>query len=143
VATSYRSLQEVQIVCVNSVIDYGASPGHMTQRTRLPRESLEQRSADCIDGTVLMASLLEGASLHPAPVLVPGHAFVGWETWEGSGQWQFLETTLIGSGDFAAACESGRRQHEEYKKYYGDRLKPHSVARLHERGIPDSEARSS
>src|SRR4029077_11411867 len=82
-----------------------AGPGQITQRTRLPRESLRHKSANCIDGTVLMASLLEAASLHPAIVLVPGHAFVGWETWEGSDEWDYLETTMIASHDFEAARE--------------------------------------
>jgi hypothetical protein len=73
----YRSLKEAGLTYVNSVIDYCAGPGQITQRTRLPRESLAQKSANCIDGTVLMASLLEGASLNLALVLVPGHAFLG------------------------------------------------------------------
>jgi len=59
VAALYRSLQAAQIVYVNSVIDFGAPFGIATQRTRLPRESLGQRSANCIDGTVLLASLME------------------------------------------------------------------------------------
>jgi hypothetical protein len=109
----YQSLREAGLTYVNSVIDYGAALGQFTQRTRLPRESLAQKSANCIDGTVLFASLLEGASLHPALVLVPGHAFVGWETWDDSGEWAYLETTLIGSAEFEAACQSARRQYEK------------------------------
>ena len=50
-----------------------------------------------------MASLLEAASLQPAIVLVPGHAFVAWETWEGTDEWDYLETTMIASHDFEAA----------------------------------------
>ncbi len=99
----FETLKEAGISYVDSVIDFGAGPGQVTQRTRLPRESLRRKSANCIDGTVLMASLLEAASLHPAIVLVPGHAFVGWETWEGTDQWDYLETTMIASHDFEAA----------------------------------------
>ena len=46
----------------------------------LPRESLADKEANCINGTVLFASLLEGISMSPAIVLVPGHAFLAWET---------------------------------------------------------------
>jgi hypothetical protein len=72
----------------------------------LPRESLFDKQANCIDGTVLFASLLEGISMRPAIVLVPGHAFVAWETWTSSGEWRYLETTMIGTSTFEQACLS-------------------------------------
>ena len=93
---------------MDSVIDFGTRPGQITPRTRLPRESLRHKSTNCIDGTVLMASLLEAASLQPAIVLVPGHAFVAWETWDGTDEWDYLETTMIASHDFEEA-----RQHTD------------------------------
>ena len=104
----YNALKEAGITYVNSIIDFGAGPGLLTQRTRLPRESLRHRNANCIDGTVLFASLLESASLHAGIVLVPGHAFVAWEKWPGSDEWDYLETTMIGTHDFAAANARGR-----------------------------------
>jgi len=135
VAALYQSLRETEIAYVNSVIDYGAPAGMTTQRTRLPRESLAQRSANCIDGTVLLASLMEGISLNPAIVLVPGHAFVGWETWHGSNEWRSLETTLIGTADFEAAHKSGQRQYEEFSKFSKNKIKLHSLQTLRARGI--------
>jgi hypothetical protein len=135
VAALYQSLRETEIVYVNSVIDYGAPPGMTTQRTRLPRESIAQRSANCIDGTVLLASLVEGISLNPAIVLVPGHAFVGWEAWHGSEEWRFLETTLMGTTEFEAARQSGQRQYEQFSKFGSHRLKLHSLRDLRARGI--------
>jgi hypothetical protein len=110
----FETLKDAGISYVDSVIDFGAGPGQITQRTRLPRESLRHKSANCIDGTVLFASLLEAASLQPAIVLVPGHAFVGWETWEGSDEWDYLETTLIASHDFDAARQRARSLFERY-----------------------------
>ena len=135
VAALYQALREAEIVYVNSVIDYGAPAGMTTQRTRLPRESLAQRSANCIDGTVLLASLLEGVSLNPAIVLVPGHAFLGWEAWQGSDDWRFLETTLIGAADFEAAHQSGQRQYEQFGKFGRNKIKLHSLQALRARGI--------
>ena len=104
----YDALKAEDIVYVNSVLSFGATEGECSQRVRLPRESIENRSANCIDGTVLMASILEAASLNPGIVLVPGHAFLAWETQDGNGQWDFLETTMIGSHDFEAAHKAGR-----------------------------------
>jgi len=137
VEAMYRVLKEAEITYINSVIDYGAPPGQAIQRTRLPRESLAGRAANCIDGTVLFASLLEGASLNPAIVLIPGHAFVGWETWDGSDEWSFLETTMIGSHDFEAACRSGQKQYDEAKKR--GRLTMHKLIELRARGIVPME----
>jgi hypothetical protein len=68
-------------------------------------------------------------------VLVPGHAFVGWEAWAGSGDWRFLETTLIGTADFEAARKSGERQHEQFSKFSRDKIKLHSLQDLRARGI--------
>jgi hypothetical protein len=114
VCALFETLKAEGLSYIDSVIDFGAGPGQVTQRTRLPRESLRHKSANCIDGTVLMASLLEAASLHPAIVLVPGHAFVAWETWEGSDEWDYLETTLIASHDFEAARQRARSLFERF-----------------------------
>jgi len=129
----YQSLKEAGITYINSVIDFGAGPGQVTQRTRLPRESLSRRAANCIDGSVLFASLLEGSSLNAALVLVPGHAFVGWEVWDSSDDWKFLETTMIGSHDFEAACISGERQYEQAKLFDSARLVMHRLGDLRAR----------
>lgn len=135
VAAVFGSLKEAGLAYVNSVIDYGAA-GHATQRTRLPREALAARSANCIDGAVLVASLLEGASLNAGLVLVPGHAFVGWQAGDDdTAEWRFLETTMIGGHDFEAACRSAQRQFEEVRDYYPERVRLHPLAALRQRGI--------
>lgn len=111
----YRVLQLVDIAYVNSALCFGALPGVLAQRIRLPRESLAQRSANCIDGTVLFASLLEAASLHPGIVVIPGHTFLAWETRDNSGTWDYLETVLLGSQSFARAQAQGRKLAEKYQ----------------------------
>jgi hypothetical protein len=131
----YAALREAEITYVNSVIDYGAGPGQQTQRTRLPRESLAGKRANCIDGSVLFASLLEGASLNAALVIVPGHAFVAWEAWPASDDWRYLETTLIGTADFDDACRSGQRLQEVYQSHSPSPLRMHRLADLRARGI--------
>src|SRR5262249_13731247 len=52
VKSLYQALKEAGLTYVTSAIDYGAPEGQLTQRTRLPRESLAQKGANCIDGTV-------------------------------------------------------------------------------------------
>ena len=87
--------------------------------------------------TVLFASLLEAISLHPAIVLVPGHAFLGWETWTGAGEWKFLETTLIGTSTFEQACKSAElTRHATYKAKGQVRLWPLKQLRVKHKITP-------
>jgi hypothetical protein len=103
------------LVYINSPLNFGKQEGQITQRVRLPVTSLQDHKsrANCLDGAVLYASLLELASLQPLLVIVPGHAFVAWRTWQDLDDYEFLETTLTGTEDFEAALETGRRQYEE------------------------------
>lgn len=103
----YEALAASGARYVNSVIDFTPESGSATQRVRLPRESLKNTSANCIDGTLLMASLLEAVSLNPAIVIIPGHAFLAWETWRNNGNWRYLETTMMSTHSFADACQRG------------------------------------
>lgn len=111
----FEALKARDLTYINSLVSLGAAAGAQMQRVRLPREALEYRSANCIDGTVLMASVLEFASLNPGIVLVPGHAFLAWQPTRNSGEWDFLETTLISSGDFEAANTRGRVLAKHYR----------------------------
>lgn len=106
--------QEANLTYINSPLNMGRQAGQVTQRVRLPSESLAAGgSANCIDGAVLFASLLELASLEPLLVIVPGHAFVGWRIWRGLNQYEFLETTMIGASDFASAQRVGQQEYDE------------------------------
>lgn len=110
---------EAGITYVNSVVAFSPEDGAINQRVRLPRESLEDKQANCIDGTVLFASLLEAASLNPALVIVPQHAFVAWETWTGSNEWRYLETTMIGSHTFQEARQYAENNAQLYQAIAG------------------------
>jgi hypothetical protein len=78
------------------------------QRTRLPAEVLASTNAQCLEGTLLFATLLESIGIKPIIVVVPGHAFVGWKTVAADGTGGkplFLETTMVGNADFKAAVK--------------------------------------
>jgi hypothetical protein len=115
VRTIFAALkQDANVVYINSPLNLGKQAGQVTQRVRLPTESLAAgSSANCIDGTVLFASLLELASIDPFIVIVPGHAFAGWRIWQGVSQYEFLETTMIGSDDFDAAQQTAQAQYDD------------------------------
>jgi hypothetical protein len=120
----FDAIKKAEITYVNSVIDFNPQQGAASQRVRLPRESLADKAANCIDGTVLFASLLEGISLSPAIVIVPGHAFLAWETWRGNNEWRFLETTMIASSTFEQACDSAEKTAAHYKRIQRLRMWP-------------------
>lgn len=105
--------KKVELAYVNSPFACGAQPGQVIQTVRLPRESLEMRSANCIDGTVLYASLMKLANLNPVIVLQTGHAFIGWETWPKSREYEFLETTLTLEKSFEKAYERGMEEYQD------------------------------
>ena len=61
----------------------------------MPDAVLENGSGICIETAVLMASVLESASMHAMIVFTPGHAQTAVETWSGSGQYFLIETTML------------------------------------------------
>lgn len=106
--------EESKIAYVNSTVAFNPEQNATSQRVRLPRECLDEGSANCIDGTLLFASLLEAASLTSAIVLTPGHAFVGWLDQPDTDSWSYLETTMIGTNSFEEALDIGNRKAKTY-----------------------------
>lgn len=120
----YEALKAAEIVYVNSVDAFGGVDGQFLQRVRTPSESLACKSANCIDGTVLMASLLEATGIEAGIVFVPGHAYLSWLKRKPATRdrlppelehptshldmWEYIETTLIGGGSFEQAREHAR-----------------------------------
>jgi len=72
----FEALRAAGITYISSTVAFSPEDGPSTQRIRLPRESLKDQAANCIDGTVLFASLLEAMSLNVALVVTRNHAFV-------------------------------------------------------------------
>ncbi len=103
------------LVYVNAPLSLGKQRGHITQRVRLPLTSLnkDKSRANCIDGAVLYASLLELAGIDPLLAIVPGHAFVGWRIWQDVDDYEFLETTMTGTETFETAWQAGQKQYAQ------------------------------
>lgn len=106
----YEAVKARDLVYINSILVSGAAAHTAAQRVRTPREALETRSANCLDGTVLMASVLEAASLSAAIAICPGHAFLAWESLSDSDDWRYLETTMLATHSFADAMAEGQKQ---------------------------------
>ena len=70
-----------------------------SQRVRTFDDALESSQINCVDGSVLFASLLRAINIEPILVRTPGHMFVGYYTDSSHKDMNFLETTMIGDVD--------------------------------------------
>lgn len=152
----YTTLQARRFTYSNIPSDYFGAVG---QHVRLPAESLAGGAgANCIDGTVLFASLLELAGMEPVLIVRRqpggggGHAYVGVKARPSNYNphdpvmfaapatiWA-VETTMLGSDTFAAAQSRATAvRYEDFSNYAA--MRPGAdyyevdVAALRNRGI--------
>lgn len=86
-----------------------------SQVVRFPLDSVNNAQANCIDGTVLMASVLRKIGLDPIIVLGPGHAMLGYSTTGNPKDGiTVIETTMIGTAGFADAQRAGNAKFSEW-----------------------------
>jgi len=69
-----------------------------SQSVRFIDETIREQQANCVDGSVLFASVLYKIGIDPVLVLLPGHMFVGYYVDRQHRRIEFLETTLLGHG---------------------------------------------
>lgn len=67
------------------------------QHIRLLDESINNGQANCVDGSVLLASLLRKITIEPFLVHVPGHCYLAFFLDEEGKELTAIETTMIGS----------------------------------------------
>jgi len=89
------------------------------QRIKFPSETLSTKTGNCIETTVLFASIFEALEMNAVIILRPGHAYVGVETQNGSGYYYFIETTMLGNEDvtFYDALDQGYANFDEDKPH--------------------------
>jgi hypothetical protein len=104
----FRALQHAGISYVSSLFVMGEHV-NQAQRIRLPAETLQLASANCMDVSVAFASAAENVGLEPVVVIVPGHAFVGVRLQRGSERVLYLDLTVLPDGSFAAAAARAGR----------------------------------
>ncbi len=68
------------------------------QTVRFLDDSIAATQANCVDGSVLMASILQKIGIHAYLVMVPGHCFLAFDSGEGEDDEIIgLETTMLGN----------------------------------------------
>jgi hypothetical protein len=68
-----------------------------SQHVRMIDESINNAQANCVDGSVLMASVLRKVGIEPVLIMVPGHCYLGFQLDAEGTEFAALETTLLGS----------------------------------------------
>jgi hypothetical protein len=75
----------------------GESQLVFSQHVRLFDEAVTAKQANCVDGTVLFASILRKININPYLVLVPGHMYLAFDLDEEGEVTIGLETTMMGN----------------------------------------------
>ena len=89
-----------------------------SQNVRFINETLALKNANCVDGSVLMASILEKIGIRCFLVAIPGHMYMAYsrtgKTQPIAGDIQYVETTLIGSGNIEAVFRDKNDQDQAF-----------------------------
>lgn len=133
VLSIWNALETRGIHYSNLIESSQSSPVYFSQRVRTIEEALTYSQANCVDGTVLFASLLKAIGIDPVLIRIPGHMFLGFYVNRKHTKMDFLETTLLGSEEvglkkdltsflgvesydsFINAIEKGKIRYEQYK----------------------------
>lgn len=73
-----------------------ALPIVLQQYVRTIEDALQNKQANCVDGTVLMASILYRMGIKPYIVTLPNHCFLGYSLNADESAITYLETTALG-----------------------------------------------
>ena len=86
-------------ITYSSITNTTPVKGVYAQHVRFLDESINMTQANCVDGSVLMASVLKKIEIKTALVLVPGHCYLAFYSNDPAkgGKLYGLETTMLGS----------------------------------------------
>jgi hypothetical protein len=117
----FTALKHLGLSYVRSSATFGDHK-NVSERVRMPRVSLMQSSANCIDAAVMYASLFENLGMDATVVIVPGHAYAGVRVAKGSQRFLFIDTALTGRTTFEAAVASADKGLAKYGPSYIKRI---------------------
>lgn len=84
-----------------------------SQYVRLLGESINYTQANCVDGSVLMASIFRKIGLNVSLIEVPGHMFIGVALDPEGKENIYIETTDLGQTSFGEAIQDGNQTYNE------------------------------
>ena len=84
-----------------------------SQYVRLLGESIDYAQANCVDGSVLMASILRKIGLNVSLVSIPGHMFIAVNLDREGKETIFIETTMLSGYSLDEAMKQGNEEYME------------------------------
>jgi hypothetical protein len=116
VATIWQVLHERGFQYSSITKNSGAGSENLfSQTVRSFDNALKTNQANCVDGTVVFASILKRIGITPLFVLVPGHCFLGYVTeFSKDGKvvdWAFLETTMLSSSKVKVVDPKSKKEY--------------------------------
>ncbi len=86
-------------ITYSSITDTTPNKGVYAQHVRFLDESINMTQANCVDGSVLMASVLKKIEIKTVLVLVPGHCYLAFYSHDPAkgGKLYGVETTMLGN----------------------------------------------
>jgi hypothetical protein len=105
ISAIWRVLHERGFVYSSITDNAGDKGGVFSQTVRTFDTSIKTSQANCVDGTIVFASILRRIGIYPTLVSVYGHCFLGYNAWtkedkDGNtvkGPMKYLETTMLGN----------------------------------------------
>lgn len=95
-----------------------------SQTVRFMDQSINSQQANCVDGSVLMASVLRKIGIKSYLVLIPGHCFLAFDPFPNNAGLPIgLETTLLGADEITDVKSINLLPEQEIVKEYADSLK--------------------
>jgi len=127
----------------SSIATTTSSRLHSLQHVRFVDESLTTKQANCVDGSVLMASILRKIGLNVGIMLVPSHAYVTIRDQKNEHFLYAIETTLLGKSDLNTAVKAATTEDtyslanlsREPDKHKGDQYRFVDIGKQREIGI--------
>ena len=107
VAAIWNSLQRRGFRYSSVTTTSGTSTVFQSQYVRFLEDSIRTSQSNCLDGSVLFASILRKIGIDPIIIIIPGHAFVGFYLDSGHRVSAFLETTMMGNVNLRDYSEDG------------------------------------
>lgn len=105
-------INAVWLAVQNRGVVYTNVPGSFfdgAQFVKLPKDSLQSNSANCVDGVFLFAAVFEALGMEPFIWFKTGHAFLSVRNAPGVDEDQiFIETTMVSSATLSEAYQAAR-----------------------------------
>jgi hypothetical protein len=95
---------------------------HRFQHVRFLDQTIDSKQANCIDGSVLLASLLRKIGLNVGIITVPGHAYVSIYDKTDKKRWFAIETTMMSTSSLEDAIKSATFDSEYALSKISDQL---------------------